>query len=150
MSLNSEGLSPALGGGTGFRVLAGGTTTIVVDPTVPANTCEPSAFASPTLGGVRCKRAGVTQVIINAGDGGDSIDTYDLGATPPALTINGGAGGDFLQGSYAGNDVINGESDPDTIVGRGGNDTINGGGAPIASSGKAATTSSTAVTATRT
>lgn len=129
--VNQEGLSGALGGGNGFRILPNATTgpnatTIVVGASVPANTCEPSGYA----GGFRCKQTGVTLITADLKGTGDNLDTYDLGPTPPATQINGGAGSDYLLGSYNGPDTLNGGDDPDTLVGRGGNDILNGGDGP--------------------
>lgn len=129
VTVNQEGLSPALGGGAGFRILPSATTgdnatTIVIGGSVPANTCEPSQYA----GGVRCKQTGVTLVTADLKDTGDYFDTYDLGPTPPATLVDGGPGNDYLLGSYNGNDTINGGEGNDGIQGRGGNDTLDGGG----------------------
>jgi Ca2+-binding RTX toxin-like protein len=65
-------------------------------------------------------------IVVNAGDGDDSVDVSAT-ITRPA-TLNGGTGADTLFGG-GGNDSINTGADAigDYADGRGGNDTINGG-----------------------
>lgn len=58
------------------------------------------------------------QIILNGGPGDDFLSADAI--------INGGPGDDFLEGG-AGDDTLNGDGGHDTLVGRGGTDTFNGG-----------------------
>ncbi|MBI1312477.1 hypothetical protein GC176_14390 [bacterium] len=62
-------------------------------------------------------------VVINTGDGNDTVDASGSGVP---VTINGGSGDDSLTGS-AFDDVLNGEDGNDTLVGLGGLDRLTGG-----------------------
>jgi Ca2+-binding RTX toxin-like protein len=64
---------------------------------------------------VHCVAAGLTSVVVDVGDGNDTV-TDSLFITP--FTTYGGVG----------NDTIHGGGGPDTILGGAGNDTLNGGG----------------------
>ncbi|MGE5610269.1 MAG: calcium-binding protein, partial [Bacillota bacterium] len=64
--------------------------------------------------------AAVTSILVNAGDGDDSV-AISSAITVPA-TIRGGNGNDYLVGG-AGNDVLDGGFGADDIYGGGGNDT---------------------------
>lgn len=67
---------------------------------------------------------GVAKVIVNSGDGNDSVSLSRLFIN---CTANAGPGADTLVGS-AGNDVLNGEDGDDSIDGQGGDDVLLGGG----------------------
>jgi hypothetical protein len=68
--------------------------------------------------------AGVTRVVINAGDLDDSITAADTLAVP--LTINGESGDDNLRGGAAG-DTLAGGDGQDSLFGSGGDDVLDGG-----------------------
>jgi Ca2+-binding RTX toxin-like protein len=63
---------------------------------------------------------------INLSGGNDTVDARGLASTSIRLTVNGGAGDDFLLGS-AGNDTLNGDADDDYVFGSDGADTMSGG-----------------------
>jgi Ca2+-binding RTX toxin-like protein len=67
--------------------------------------------------------AGVTKVVVNAGDGNDSVNLSRLFING---TANGGFGDDTLIGTAA-DDVLNGEAGNDLLDGGGGNDNLLGG-----------------------
>lgn len=67
--------------------------------------------------------SGVAKVLVNGGDGDDSISLARLSING---TANGGRGHDTLVGS-AGNDVLNGEDGNDSLDGRDGDDVLLGG-----------------------
>ncbi|MDB5322156.1 MAG: Ca2+-binding protein toxin-related [Phycisphaerales bacterium] len=67
--------------------------------------------------------AGVTKVIVNAGDGNDSVTLSRLFIN---ATANGGFGDDTLIGTAA-DDVLNGEAGNDSLEGGAGNDNLLGG-----------------------
>ena len=90
---------------------------------------------SPSLQDILVRRSGqsayfvaskVKRVIVNAGDGNDTVqfDQFDQMLTVP-VSVNGGAGDDALLGSPK-SDSLNGGPGNDTIHGYGGNDTIFG------------------------
>ena len=60
---------------------------------------------------------------INLSGGNDTVDARGLANSSIRLTLNGGAGDDFLLGS-AGNDTINGEANDDFLFGGAGDDTM--------------------------
>jgi Ca2+-binding RTX toxin-like protein len=65
-------------------------------------------------------------IVVNAGDGDDTVDATGLASTNyNTLTINGGAGDDLLTGG-AGNDVLHGDAGDDRVVGFKGVDQLNG------------------------
>jgi len=76
-------------------------------------------------GNAECPEAGVTKIVVDLGDedDGTGVDPSMLSA----LTINGGPGNDYLNGSAQG-DVINGGDGQDSLNGYGGADTLNGEG----------------------
>jgi Ca2+-binding RTX toxin-like protein len=148
----SEGLSAQLGGGEGFRVLPNSSTgdnatTIALDASVPANTCELSFYAP----GYRCRATGVTRITADLKGTGDSLDlggapsiTGSSPAAPIPATVDAGDGRDIISGTngddiltggpgdddiyaHAGNDTLNGDGGSDRLVGESGNDTITGG-----------------------
>lgn len=89
--------------------VAGQVTTLTLD-----------ALASEVNGG---------RITINASAGtGDSLNVTSTAtlATAAALTVNGGAGVDTVQGG-GGADIINGNAGADVVRAGGGNDTVNGG-----------------------
>ena len=67
--------------------------------------------------------AGVTKIIVNAGDGNDLVNLSRMFIN---ATENGGSGNDTLIGSGA-DDVLNGEAGDDSLDGGGGNDNLLGG-----------------------
>ena len=70
---------------------------------------------------------GVDNLVVNAGDGSDTIDgTTTAAGIFSSVTFNGEAGDDFLFGTQ-GVDTIDGGLDADTIVGNGGGDLQFGG-----------------------
>ena len=67
------------------------------------------------------------KIIVNAGDGADTVDASALGtADYSALTVNGGNGDDLLTGG-ADNDHLIGDGGNDRVVGFKGNDDLEGG-----------------------
>jgi Ca2+-binding RTX toxin-like protein len=75
---------------------------------------------APALGGV----GGGTVIVVNAGDGNDTVNASALAnGRYTALTINGGAGDDLLTGGAGG----------DTVIGDAGNDRVIGGPNPATS-----------------
>jgi hypothetical protein len=74
---------------------------------------------------VSCPDAGVTRLVVDTGDGNDTIDLSLNWSTLPA-ELNGGAGNDTIKGG-PGTDVISGGSGDDTLRGNGGADAIGGG-----------------------
>ncbi len=67
------------------------------------------------------------KIVVNAGDGADTIDASALAATDYfALTVNGGNGDDLLTGG-SDNDHLLGDGGNDRIVGFKGNDDLEGG-----------------------
>jgi len=65
-------------------------------------------------------------IVVNAGDGNDSVDAQTLGVDDyDVLTVNAGNGNDFLTGG-ASADVLNGGPGDDRLEGRGGFDGTNG------------------------
>jgi hypothetical protein len=76
--------------------------------------------------------AGVTKVVVNAGDGNDNVDLSSLFLN---ATANGGPGSDTLIGSaaddvlngQAGNDLLDGGPGDDHLLGGDGNDRLTGG-----------------------
>jgi Ca2+-binding RTX toxin-like protein len=90
---------------------------------------------------VTCLNTGVTALVLDGRDVGDSI-AVGAGTAPATLTgaggddvltggsgadtLNGGADADHLDGAGA-NDVLNGDSGDDVLVGAAGADTFNGG-----------------------
>lgn len=78
-----------------------------------------------------------TELLVNAGDGGDLISLSNLGFASgvTAVTVNGGDGDDLIQGGQLdevirgdrGNDAISGGAGNDLLSGGAGNDTVNGG-----------------------
>jgi Big-like domain-containing protein/hemolysin type calcium-binding protein len=82
------------------------------DPAAGAGSCSSANNV------IRC--TGVTAVVVDAGDGDDSISAAGL-ATIPA-TLQGGAGSDTLTGG-AGDDAIDGGADNDVLNGGDGIDT---------------------------
>ncbi len=67
------------------------------------------------------------EIVVNAGDGNDTVDATGLAATNyGTLTINGGEGDDLLSGG-AKNDVLNGDAGEDRLVGFKGVDLLSGG-----------------------
>jgi hypothetical protein len=75
----------------------------------------------------------VTSVVVDAGDGNDSISAAGLATIPASLngdagddTLTGGAANDNLRGGD-GNDVLNGGAGDDTLGGDAGADVYNGG-----------------------
>ena len=67
------------------------------------------------------------KIVVNAGDGADTVDASALAATDYlALTVNGGNGDDLLTGG-SDNDHLLGDGGNDRIVGFKGNDDLEGG-----------------------
>jgi Ca2+-binding RTX toxin-like protein len=99
---------------------------------------------APTV--TRFAAADVKSVVVDAGDGNDSVALIGRRKTPFAVnatinggngddrllagagndTVNGGAGNDRIEGG-AGNDLLNGDDGNDRIVGGKGADSLNGG-----------------------
>ena len=104
------------GGSPAFLIYVNSGTTVA-----PGAGCE----AGPYAGSFLCPRSGVTLIEADLGDGGDNLDTYDLGATT-TLDADMGAGNDLVQGSQ-GADTIDGGAGNDDVIGRPGNDTLDGG-----------------------
>ncbi|MBM81845.1 MAG: hypothetical protein CMJ78_14815 [Planctomycetaceae bacterium] len=74
----------------------------------------------------------ITNVVLNAGNGADTITVQDLtGVVPLQLTVNGGNGSDTINVTGAGLGFVrfsvNGEAGDDTITGGGGAETLSGG-----------------------
>ena len=91
----------------------------------PGGGCVQGYPGSPTSPYVSCG-AGVTKVIVNAGDGDDLVFT-GFNLTTELMEFNGEGGRDDLRGGPA-NDLLNGGSGNDTqLLGDKGNDVINGG-----------------------
>ena len=77
---------------------------------------------------------GVTRVVVSAAGGTDSVDATPV--TSIALTVDGGAGNDYLTGGDA-NDTVSGGAGTDFVLGDRGNDTVDGGdGDDFASGGE--------------
>jgi Ca2+-binding RTX toxin-like protein len=67
------------------------------------------------------------KIVVNAGDGADTVDATALAAADySALTVNGGAGDDLLTGG-SDNDHLLGDGGNDRVVGFKGNDDLEGG-----------------------
>jgi RTX calcium-binding nonapeptide repeat (4 copies) len=67
------------------------------------------------------------KIIVNAGDGADTVDASALGtADYSALTVNGGNGDDLLTGG-SDNDHLLGDGGNDRVIGFRGNDDLEGG-----------------------
>jgi Ca2+-binding RTX toxin-like protein len=67
------------------------------------------------------------KIVVNAGDGADTVDASALGtADYSALTVNGGNGDDLLTGG-SDNDHLLGDGGNDRVVGFRGNDDLDGG-----------------------
>jgi hypothetical protein len=104
-------------------------TTLVVNGTSRADTIVvggKSSAISVTINGQPMSGspfAGVTKIVVNAGDGNDSVDLSRLYLN---ATANGGYGDDTLIGT-AGDDVLNGEAGDDLLDGGVGNDNLLGG-----------------------
>jgi Ca2+-binding RTX toxin-like protein len=67
---------------------------------------------------VRCPAAGVTRLVVNAGNLNDRVNN----TTTTTAVFNGGAGNDTLIGGPA-NDILRGGAGNDTMLGNGGNDS---------------------------
>jgi len=78
---------------------------------------QPSQLFSPQV---------VTAIVINAGQGNDSIDVSALPAGAPGVEVHGGQGDDTVIGS-ANNDSLYGGQGNDSIGGGAGDDWISGG-----------------------
>jgi Ca2+-binding RTX toxin-like protein len=104
-------------------------TTLVVNGTARADTIVLSGKSSAlyvTINGrpmTGSPFSGVTKIVVNAGDGNDSVDLSRLYLN---ATANGGYGDDTLIGT-AGDDVLNGEAGNDLLDGGPGNDNLLGG-----------------------
>jgi len=104
-------------------------TTLVVNGTSGADTIVVSGKSSAlyvTINGrpmTGSPFSGVTKIVVNAGDGNDSVDLSRLYLN---ATANGGYGDDTLIGT-AGDDVLNGEGGNDVLDGGLGNDNLLGG-----------------------
>jgi len=115
---------PATGTSTGLQG-----TTLVVNGTSRADTIVVSGKSSAlyvTINGrpmTGSPFSGVTKIVVNAGDGNDSVDLSRLYLN---ATANGGYGDDTLIGT-AGDDVLNGEGGNDVLDGGLGNDNLLGG-----------------------
>ncbi|MDA0164189.1 Ig-like domain-containing protein [Solirubrobacter ginsenosidimutans] len=81
-----------------------------------------AVFALPPDSAYAC--AGVSRIVINAGDLSDSITAADTLAVP--LTLNGESGDDNVRGGGAG-DVISGGDGQDSLFGGDGDDLLDGG-----------------------
>ncbi|HEY6890055.1 MAG TPA: Ig-like domain-containing protein [Solirubrobacter sp.] len=68
--------------------------------------------------------AGVSRVVIDAGDLGDSVTASDIVGVP--LTLDGGSGDDNLRGGGAGDDISGGDGQ-DSLFGGDGDDLLDGG-----------------------
>lgn len=82
----------------------------------------------PTLSGAAvCPAVGVARIVVDAGDGADTVDLLIENA-PGAIpaTLRGGKGNDRLFGSVGADSLVGGGGG-DTLVGRGGNDELFGG-----------------------
>src|SRR5215208_4915571 len=67
------------------------------------------------------------QIVVNAGDGDDTVDATALASTAyGALTINVGQGADFLTGGVNA-DLLRGDAGDDRLVGFQGRDGVEGG-----------------------
>jgi Ca2+-binding RTX toxin-like protein len=67
------------------------------------------------------------KIVVNAGDGADTVDASALAAADySALTVNGGTGDDLLMGG-SDNDHLLGDAGNDRVVGFKGNDDLEGG-----------------------
>ncbi|OUC14109.1 MAG: hypothetical protein B0A82_13910 [Alkalinema sp. CACIAM 70d] len=75
---------------------------------------------------VTIANADIDLLIINSGNGNDTIDATKLTSTTIAVTFNGGLGNDILQGSSR-NDFLNGGEGNDLLFGGLGADTLTGG-----------------------
>ncbi len=74
---------------------------------------------------IRCDRAGITRILIFAGDNSDVINNSAPAGTI-AFTIDGGTGDDGISGSAVA-DVLRGGEGGDVLRGRGGADDLGGG-----------------------
>jgi len=113
--------------------IAGGNASVVItrdaSDTDPIATPSGCTDVNPTL--FVCN--GVTRVIVNAGDGNDTVDASTL--TLPS-TLDGGNGADTLDGGTLA-DSISGGAGTDTLTGNDGADTIDGGAGPDGIDGNA-------------
>jgi Ca2+-binding RTX toxin-like protein len=75
---------------------------------------------------VRNADPGTDRVTVNAGDGDDVVDAFNVAAGAALLVLDGGLGNDVLIGG-AGDDTIDGGDGDDVLVGSDGFDTLNGG-----------------------
>lgn len=80
--------------------------------------------------------AGLIALTINGGTGDDVINGSSGALVSTQLTINGGEGQDTITGTMN-SEVINGDTDNDSLIGGGGNDTISGGDGDDAINGEA-------------
>lgn len=79
-----------------------------------------------TTGTINMAGSVVDSAVFNLFSGGNTIDF--LGVYTGRYTVNGGAGGDTINGGdHLDGDILNGGGSADVISGKGGNDTINGG-----------------------
>jgi Ca2+-binding RTX toxin-like protein len=102
-----------------------GTAQIIVTEGVATRPHKGATRVAPTV--TRFAAADVKSVVVNAGDGNDSVALTGRRKSPFAVnaTINGGNGNDRLLAG-AGNDTINGGAGNDRIEGGDGNDLLNG------------------------
>jgi hypothetical protein len=71
---------------------------------------------------VKCTASGVTRLLIEAGDGNDTVTNF----TWTAATLRGGGGDDTLYGGFA-SEILEGGDGVDGLFGSGGNDLLDGG-----------------------
>jgi Ca2+-binding RTX toxin-like protein len=104
--------------GSGNNVMVGGATTVDVFYSEGTNDIIQAATAQS----LTYRLAAGTSVLI----GGTGIDQFIGGTFASNDTVNGGAGADYLYGG-SGNDLLSGGADNDVILGQAGNDTLEGG-----------------------
>src|SRR3954452_2737878 len=84
-----------------------------------------SDWDSATAGDQTVPANGTFSVVVNGGDGNDSITVLAKNTEVDGATLNGGGGDDVLTGADT-NDTLNGGEGNDRLVGAKGNDTMNG------------------------
>jgi len=102
-----------------------GNAQLIVTEAVAVRPHKGAKRVAPTV--TKFAAADVKSVVVNAGDGNDSVALVGRRKNPFAVnaTINGGNGDDRLLAG-AGNDTVNGGAGNDRIEGDGGNDLLNG------------------------
>jgi len=100
---------------------SGGSSTVTVTRAADDNDPITPSGCSPGGGGYTC--TGISQVVVDAGDGDDLVTATGL---TPAAQISGGAGNDSLRGGN-GADTIGGGDGDDYLEGADGNDVLDGG-----------------------